>query len=391
MTTCARIEQFNSRTDDSGEPRSNRRLVNARRGSITITTLFAASFIIGLLFAMHGIRQAIHHSAAKRDAADAAAFAAASIYARGMNQVALLNSAKVTVLSIYTSALASEIAGLPAASAFVAGMLAALQLQYIPEIPKLVQIGIENGIWLGTNGTRLTALLRAIDRAQDAIIRDTPLYANTRVRLRIPLAFPEVNGAFFTPPQQQLPLRPAPVTVPCSPLRLPALPYQIYMTFRTLNPVVMGVAIGAATAAAFPTCATLVAASGSTMEITDRLGSERFQVRGYAVGGELDDMEGGVRIATWRRNYPGGLVTELRRYLSTVGFAQAEYYSDASRLQTGPFSELMFSMGWRTRMRRYRNVDGFSMFGAGCLTARGGAACGPAALALNLATPLIIH
>jgi hypothetical protein len=374
MTTCA--------------PRF--RLLPSLRGSVTITTLFAASFIIGLLFAMHGIRHAIQHGSAKRDAADATAFASAAIYARGMNQVALLNNAKMTVLSIYTSALASQTAGVAAGGAFITAMLAALQLQYIPEVPRLIAVATQNGIWLGTNGPRLTALLRALDRAQDAIIRETPLYATSRVRLRIPLGFPEVRGAFFTRPQP-LPLRSAPVTVPCNVARLPNVVLQIQATFRTLNPTVMAAALGGALAAVFPICAGLAGSSGSTMEITDRLGSERFQLRGYALGSQLLDRDGAVRIATWRRDYSGGLVTQLRQVLSTVGFAQAEYYSDASRQQTGPLSDLMFTMEWRTRMRRYRNVDGFSLFTAGCPTAGGGVSCGPAAAALNLATPLIVH
>ena len=38
------------------------------RGSIIIVTLFAASFIIGLIFGMHGIGHALHTGDAKRDA-----------------------------------------------------------------------------------------------------------------------------------------------------------------------------------------------------------------------------------------------------------------------------------------------------------------------------------
>src|SRR6266481_1513366 len=79
-----------------------------QRGSIIIVTLFAASFIIGLIFGMHGIGHALHTGDAKRDAADAVAYSGAALHAHAMNEEALINMAKLTVLSVYTAAVTVE-------------------------------------------------------------------------------------------------------------------------------------------------------------------------------------------------------------------------------------------------------------------------------------------
>jgi hypothetical protein len=360
-----------------------------QRGSIIIVTVFAASFIIGLLFAMHGIGHAIHHGDAKRDAADAVAYSGAALHAHAMNEEVLLNLAKLTVLSVYTAAVTAESVGLPAISAYVAAMLAALQLQYIPQVPIAAEFGIELGEWLATNGPRLTRILRALEEAQDAVARDAYRMANLRVVL-VARAFPDVSSGFLAQ-RDDLPLKPATANVTCMKIPIETLLQQFVVAFMRFQPDVAGIGLAASEAGYLPICEGLASGAGQAKEIQGQLGDEGFQVRGYSLGESLRTTEeGGVRVAAWQRNEGGGQITALRKALSQAGLAQAEFYYDGQGAQTGVHSDLLFKMNWHVRMRRYRDIDGFAKFGAGC-TRAGGTSCFEIAVALQQGASLIIH
>jgi len=360
-----------------------------QRGSIIIVTVFAASFIIGLLFALHGIGHAIHHGDAKRDAADAVAYSGAALYAHAMNEEVLLNLAKLTVLSVYTAAVTAESVGLPAISAYVAAMLAALQLEYIPQVPIATAFGIELAEWLATNGPKLTRILRALDAAQDAVARDTHRLANLRVVL-VARTFPDVTSGFLAE-RADLPLTPAPTNVTCLKIPLEIMLQQFAVAFMRFQPDVAGIGLAASEAGYLPICMGLASGAGQAKEIQGKLGDEGFQVRGYSLGETLRTTEeGGVRVAAWQRNEGGGQITALRKALSQAGLAQAEFYYDGRGAQTGADSDLLFKMNWHVRMRRYRDIDGFATFGTGCART-GGSACFEIAAALQQGASLIIH
>lgn len=69
-------------------------------GAIIVFGLCFAVFVLGMLYYMMGIGSAIYYRERLQDAADASAFGAAVVHARGMNTIALLNMMMAAVLSV---------------------------------------------------------------------------------------------------------------------------------------------------------------------------------------------------------------------------------------------------------------------------------------------------
>jgi hypothetical protein len=69
-------------------------------GAIVVTGLFACAFLIGALWYMLGVGDAILFKERMQDGADAVAFAPSVIHARGMNLIALLNLTMAAVLAV---------------------------------------------------------------------------------------------------------------------------------------------------------------------------------------------------------------------------------------------------------------------------------------------------
>ena len=70
-------------------------------GAIIVTGLFACAFLIGALWYLLGIGDAILFKERMQDGADAVAFAPSVIHARGMNIIALLNLTMAAVLAVF--------------------------------------------------------------------------------------------------------------------------------------------------------------------------------------------------------------------------------------------------------------------------------------------------
>jgi hypothetical protein len=70
------------------------------RGAILVIGLFMAVFLVGALYYMVGIAEAITHRERMQDAADAAAFSGATLHARGMNLIVLINLVMAALLAI---------------------------------------------------------------------------------------------------------------------------------------------------------------------------------------------------------------------------------------------------------------------------------------------------
>ncbi|CAN5924141.1 hypothetical protein BH11MYX4_BH11MYX4_23940 [soil metagenome] len=70
-------------------------------GAIIVTGLFACAFLIGALWYLLGIGDAILFKERMQDGADAVAFAPSVIHARGMNLIALLNITMAAILAVF--------------------------------------------------------------------------------------------------------------------------------------------------------------------------------------------------------------------------------------------------------------------------------------------------
>ncbi len=80
--------------------RALQRALHDERGAIMVLGLFMAVFAAGCLYYVVGIGDAIWQRERMQDAADAAAFSAAVLHARGMNLIALVNMTMAALLAV---------------------------------------------------------------------------------------------------------------------------------------------------------------------------------------------------------------------------------------------------------------------------------------------------
>jgi hypothetical protein len=79
----------------------NRRLVSDDRGAIMIVGLFASLWLIGCLWFLIGVGNALIYREHAQQTADAIAFSSAATHARGMNFIAAINLMMVAIFAIY--------------------------------------------------------------------------------------------------------------------------------------------------------------------------------------------------------------------------------------------------------------------------------------------------
>jgi hypothetical protein len=77
-----------------------KRLAREDDGAVVVMTIFASAFLIGAMWYLLGIGDALLYKERMQDGADAIAFAPAVVHARGMNLIALLNITMAAVLSV---------------------------------------------------------------------------------------------------------------------------------------------------------------------------------------------------------------------------------------------------------------------------------------------------
>lgn len=80
--------------------RSARALRDDRRGAILIAAVFMATFLVGCLWYVMGVGDAILYRQRMQDGADAVAYAGAVYHARGMNIIAMLNLVMAAILAV---------------------------------------------------------------------------------------------------------------------------------------------------------------------------------------------------------------------------------------------------------------------------------------------------
>lgn len=91
-------------------------LLSDQRGAIILMAVFMASFLVGCLWYLIGVGDAIIYRQKMQDGADAAAYVSAVYHARGMNIIALMNIIMAALLAVLIALKVAEIiAGIVAA------------------------------------------------------------------------------------------------------------------------------------------------------------------------------------------------------------------------------------------------------------------------------------
>lgn len=362
---------------------TGRRLVSCQQGAVLVIVLFAGSLLIGLLFYLLGLGHALRHGDAFRDAADSAAFSAAVIEARAMNLTALLNIVKLSVVAVSVGLQAVALGALQTI-AWIKGRRWR-RIAYGWSIPFLVAVELQALNSYSSNQGNFAEVLRAADRAQQALREESSAIAERRAS-EIAADYDFVDGAFIGP------LRPLPTeSEPRADFCRRVAPYAGGIANRAFQSVPLAPVKNRARGQALGLITPLCMASGvSSVRLAagSEMGGEAFQLRAYSVGETIrDNEESGVRVATWRRDEDGGNVARLRRDLSQIGVAQAEFYFAGAAGR----ADQLWNMDWQARLRRVRVDDGFQAFESGCLRRGGSGACAGVARALRDGQELIIH
>jgi len=325
-------------------------------GAVLVMGVFMAALLVGFLYYVKGIGSAIVFRERMQDAADAAAFAGATVQARGMNLIALINVSTAGVLAVVTATRLVHAYIAPSAIALAV-------LQFAGQRPGLIAVR-DAGAAHDTRLSRpLFGILRAGNTAANAVATAIPLAAQAHAMAAATGAYhPAVQAAFPYPAFRRLPVEDSTVdeliarsAAPAVPLAvLPFRPFSVAMGFIASNPVGVVAALKAREVMNQIDPASALFMVPQHLSDTAVLGSERLQIR-VAVGGHFDFAlsERGVEVATRGQNEAADDNQNGLAALASVSLAQAEYYYD------GPDGrdQWLWNQRWKARLRRVR-VDG---------------------------------
>lgn len=155
-----------------------RDLAKDQRGAVLVAAVFMAAFLVGCLWYVMGVGDAILYRQRMQDGADAVAYAGAVYHARGMNIIAMLNLVMAAILAVLVwlkmaQVLLWALMGILAGLCFFGGWACAA----IPVV-KNVETQVQNAI------DRVEPIvdkwLKALSKLQKYVARTTPYIAGGR-------------------------------------------------------------------------------------------------------------------------------------------------------------------------------------------------------------------
>jgi hypothetical protein len=340
-----------------------------------LISLFMALFLIGTLYYVLGVGDAVIYRRIMQDGADAGAHAASVMGAKGMNLHALLNVVMAVTAGILLVIRSVEVL-LEIILAILYGLAATVV--FAPKAVPLIGLLTPVESTVERVGDTVEQFVRAahdaLDAAHHAVQHGYPLLAQARAvdAMAFQEAYdPPVAGGFVVPllgprlPQggRGLPIEKDDIGVFCDRAadglgnRLSNVNSTVP---RWLLKFLGGVVSKALRLGKRRTCADDVVESPRRV-IENRadgtrvwLGHEEFQYRAYDVGRSAHENhwqhgEQGIRIAQGGSD-DGRNAMHGAHVLGRIGFAQAEYYFDGVEHK----SEWLWKQRWRARLRRFR-------------------------------------
>ena len=349
------------------------------RGAMMLMSLFLGLFLVGSLYYLLGIGDALIYRRTMQDGADAGAFAASVVAAKGMNLHALLNVVMAITAGILLVLRSVEVL-LEILLSILRGLAASIVLA--PKALPLIAILTPVESTVQTIGDGVEQFVRiahdALDVAHEAVQRGYPLLAEARAvdvmafqeAYRPPVVagfVAPLRGAALPRGERGLPVEPIDVGVLCD-RAANGLADRIRNVssrapkwlFRFLG----GTIEKALKLGKRRTCDDDVVESPraviSTRDDASEvwLGHEEFQYRAYNLGedprqGHWQTGERGIRIAQGGRDAGRDHVYQ-GHVIGRVGFAQSEYYFDGAEHR----AEWLWKQRWRARLRRFRVPHG---------------------------------
>jgi hypothetical protein len=345
------------------------------RGAMMLMSLFLGLLLIGTLYYILGVGDALLYRRVMQDGADAGAFAASVIAAKGMNLHALLNVVMAVTAGVLLVIRSVEVL-LEIVLAILGGLAASIVLA--PKALPLIAAITPAEATVEKIGDAVEQFVRiahdALDVAHHAVQRGYPLLAEARAVDM--MAFqdvydPPVSAGFVVPlfgpslPDggRGLPVEEIEVGTLCDRAanalgdRLSNVNSRVP---RWLLKFLGGVVAKALRLGKRRTCAEDIVESprGVLARRSDGtpvwLGHEEFQYRGYTIGGDphrrqWQTGERGIRIAQGGRT-EGRNGSYEAHAVGRIGLAQAEYYFDGREDR----AEWLWKQRWRARLRRFR-------------------------------------
>lgn len=357
-------------------------LFTDQRGATMVMGVFIAVLLVGMIYYVWGIGDAIMHRQRMQDASDTAAFSAAVIHARGMNMLALINMV-MSALAMVAATMATIASMVNWAAIFSSAACAAC--------PKCVTT-CYHAARHGIESVRVNRTSNQVDRTVDGIMRGLHGYA-VGIRYGVPIAAqakvvaygvdvydPVTDAGVMAPPLRlQLPAQDDETNWPCDEKVLPtvrwAAPLLVLPFSHSSVYLLGGIAAGEARAKSITRA---WCEDGYFQRIPDdaqEMGNDEYQVQAYMLGSpDLEWTQEGVGVAAWGQGEGAGATYTQLAQMGRVSFAQAEFFYDDAE---NDWHEWLWHMNWRARLRRFR----VSASGAGgALEACGG---GPGCAALG--------
>ena len=359
-----------------------RDLVHDQWGATMVMGVFIAALLVGMIYYVWGIGDAIMHRERMQDASDTAAFSAAVIHARGMNMLALLNMimAALAVVAATMATIASMIGWAFALASFVCAFCGPWCGSCCSACPYAIRHGTEY--------QRASNMADRVDSIVEGLMRGLRAYA-IGIRYGVPIAAqakvvaygvdvysPVTDFGVMAPPTRlQLPAQDDETTWPCEEKVLPWVrlfsPIFVWI-FGSPSPYMAGgVGLGMLEA---PGHANRWCRDGYFQRITDAaqtMGNDEYQVQAYMIGSpDFEWTQRGVAVAAWGQGEDAGRTYTNLAQMGRVSFAQAEFFYDDDE---SDWREWLWHMNWRARLRRWR----LEASGAGGVLGACGAACGP--------------
>ncbi len=374
-------------------------LVRDTDGSMMTMSLFMALFIVGAIYYILGVGDAIIYRRIMQDAADAGSYGAAVVAAKGMNLHVLLNVVMAVTAGILLVIRTVEVL-LELVLGILSGLIFSLVLSAKAAALIAVLTPVENTVErIGDAVEEFVKVAHdALDVAHEAVQRGFPVLA--QVRAVDAMAFqdahdPPVVAGFVVPlvgPRLPdggtgLPVEKGDIGILCDRAadglgnRLSNVQSKVP---RWLLRFLGGLISKTLRLGKRRTCSDGVVES-PRVAIASRndgsqvwLGHEEFQYRAYDFGEDLHQSywqrgESGVRVAQGGHQEGRNTVHDAH-LIGRVGFAQAEYYFDG----TEPKEEWLWKQRWRARLRRFRVSRAWVPRGitSACSAARGRGAQG---------------
>ncbi|MBN2801491.1 MAG: hypothetical protein JXR91_00200 [Deltaproteobacteria bacterium] len=152
------------------------RLLNNNSGAIMVLGLFAGLFLVAVLYHIMGVGNAVSENELMQDAADSITLSAATVKARGMNTIAMINLIMALALSVLVAirlvqlmiGIAIAAVGVACAFSFGAACTAAAPLIGVEKNLKTIHEKIEPAI---------KEIMQALEKGSDVVAKGVPFIA----------------------------------------------------------------------------------------------------------------------------------------------------------------------------------------------------------------------